>query len=355
MPGDGDPHAPSATATRPSSWRSARPGRSTSTKPELGHLKKADAPPMRHLAEFRDEAGELQLGETRDRRVLRGGRAREDRRASPRARAFRGRSSATTSRAARSPTARTTCARRARSAPRPRPRACCKGIRGPGQMGNKRVTQKGLEIVAWTRRRTCCWCAARSRARAAASWRCAAMPDAPHSSQAHAGLAAKKVKLDDSRLRRALQRAARAPERARRAGRPPARHGGHQDPRHGLRRRRQALAPEGHRPRSRGLQPLADLDRRWHRVRAPAALLHLQGQPQGAARRAAQRALAARRARLDRDPRRGGVHGARRPARRSTCSTIGTPPDAGPTLVVLDRRGVATPRCRSATSRAWRC
>ena len=38
-----------------------------------------------------------------------------------------------------------------------------KGIRGPGQMGNKRVTQKGLEIVARRRRRrTCCSCAARS-------------------------------------------------------------------------------------------------------------------------------------------------------------------------------------------------
>src|ERR1035437_4782715 len=32
--------------------------------PELGHLKKADAPPMRRLAEFRGEAGELQVGET---------------------------------------------------------------------------------------------------------------------------------------------------------------------------------------------------------------------------------------------------------------------------------------------------
>ena len=32
-------------------------------KARLGHLKKADAPPLRHLAEFRDEAGELQVGE----------------------------------------------------------------------------------------------------------------------------------------------------------------------------------------------------------------------------------------------------------------------------------------------------
>src|SRR6202050_2534235 len=33
------------------------------SKPELGHLKKADAPPMRTLVEFRDETGELALGE----------------------------------------------------------------------------------------------------------------------------------------------------------------------------------------------------------------------------------------------------------------------------------------------------
>src|SRR5437868_8292805 len=33
-------------------------------KPELGHLNKAGAPPMRHLVEFRDEAGELQVGDT---------------------------------------------------------------------------------------------------------------------------------------------------------------------------------------------------------------------------------------------------------------------------------------------------
>src|SRR4030088_1201618 len=33
-------------------------------KPELGHLKKADASAHRTIAEFRDEAGELQVGET---------------------------------------------------------------------------------------------------------------------------------------------------------------------------------------------------------------------------------------------------------------------------------------------------
>ena len=34
------------------------------SKPELGHLKKAGAPPVRTLVEFRDEAAELQIGDT---------------------------------------------------------------------------------------------------------------------------------------------------------------------------------------------------------------------------------------------------------------------------------------------------
>ena len=34
------------------------------TKAELGHLKKAGAPPMRKVVEFRDEAGELTVGDT---------------------------------------------------------------------------------------------------------------------------------------------------------------------------------------------------------------------------------------------------------------------------------------------------
>src|SRR5215207_8898403 len=34
------------------------------TRPELGHLRKAGAPPMRTLVEFRDEAGELMVGDT---------------------------------------------------------------------------------------------------------------------------------------------------------------------------------------------------------------------------------------------------------------------------------------------------
>ena len=34
------------------------------SKPELGHLRKAGAPPLKHVVEFRDEAGELTVGDT---------------------------------------------------------------------------------------------------------------------------------------------------------------------------------------------------------------------------------------------------------------------------------------------------
>ena len=61
----------------------------------------------------------------------------------------------------------------------------------------------------------------------------------------------------------------------------------------------------------------------------------LQGQPQGAARRAAQRALAARRARLAGDPRRRLLSTRPRPARPPSCSTDWD--QAPPTLVVLGR------------------
>ena len=121
-----------------------------------------------------------------------------------------------------------------------------------------------------------------------------------------------KVKLDDDGLR-APSSTGRwctsrcAPSRPRAARAPHV----DQDPRQRPRRRRQAVAPEGHRPRPCRLHPLPAVDRRRHRLRPAAAPLHLQGQPQGAPRRAAQRAVGARRARLDR--------------RRSTRSRSSTP------------------------------
>src|ERR1700736_6915547 len=39
-----------------------QPRQKALSKARVGHLRKADAPPMRRVAEFRDEAGELQMG-----------------------------------------------------------------------------------------------------------------------------------------------------------------------------------------------------------------------------------------------------------------------------------------------------
>ena len=117
------------------------------TKGELGHLKKADAPALRHLAEFRGEAGELKVGDTVTVDELREGPDHQGRRHLEGQGLPGHRQAPQLLAAARSRTARTTCARRARSAPPPRPRACSRASAGPGQMGNKRVTQRGLEIV----------------------------------------------------------------------------------------------------------------------------------------------------------------------------------------------------------------
>ncbi len=204
------------------------------------------------------------------------------------------------------------------------PARVMKGIRGPGQMGNKRVTQKGLEIVRVDAKENLLLVRGSVPGPPGGDRGGAQRCLTPRARPAADAGAAKKVKLDDAAFGARFNGTARAPERARRAGRAPPRHGGDENARHGLRRRRQAVAPEGHRPRARRLQPLADLDGRRHRVRAPAALLHLQGQPQGAARRAAQRALAARRARLAGDPRRGRVRGAQDQPGASTCSTTGS-------------------------------
>jgi large subunit ribosomal protein L3 len=117
------------------------------SKPELGHLKKADAPPMKHLVEFRGEAGELQVGETVTVESFQAG-ARVKIAGVSKGKGFQG------------------TIRRHNFASGPKshgshnvrapgsigasawPARVMKGIRGPGQMGNKRATQKGLEIVS---------------------------------------------------------------------------------------------------------------------------------------------------------------------------------------------------------------
>jgi len=116
------------------------------SKPELGHLKKADAPPMRHLAEFRDEAGELELGGTVTVESFEVG-ARVKISGTSKGKGFQGTIkrhnfvSGPKSHGSHNVRAPGSIGASAT------PSRVFKGIRGPGQMGNKRVTQKGLEIV----------------------------------------------------------------------------------------------------------------------------------------------------------------------------------------------------------------
>jgi large subunit ribosomal protein L3 len=116
------------------------------SKPELGHLKKADAPPMKHLAEFRDEAGELQVGETvtaaafeeGDTVKVSGTSKGKGFQGTIKRHGFHRGPASHGSHNVRAPGSIGAAAYPAR---------VFKGIRGPGQMGNKRVTQRGLEVV----------------------------------------------------------------------------------------------------------------------------------------------------------------------------------------------------------------
>jgi large subunit ribosomal protein L3 len=123
------------------------------TKAELGHLKKADAPPLRHVVEFRDtqwgtgEAGELQLGESVTVEAFEvGGRVKIS--GTSKGKGFQG--TIKRHNFASGPKSHGSHNKRAPGSigASAWPARVMKGIRGPGQMGNKRVTQKGLEIVA---------------------------------------------------------------------------------------------------------------------------------------------------------------------------------------------------------------
>jgi large subunit ribosomal protein L3 len=116
------------------------------TKAELGHLKKADAPALKHLVEFRDEAGELQVGETVTVEAFEKGQTVKVAGVS-KGKGFQG--TIKRHNFSRGPVSHGSHNVRAPGSigASADPARVFKGIRGPGQMGNKRVTQKGLEIV----------------------------------------------------------------------------------------------------------------------------------------------------------------------------------------------------------------
>jgi len=117
------------------------------TRPELGHLKKADAPPMRTLVEFRDEGDGLSLGdsvtvesfEPGDHVKISGTSKGKGFQGTIKRHNFASGPKSHGSHNVRAPGSIGASAWPAR---------VMKGIRGPGQMGNKRVTQKGLKVVS---------------------------------------------------------------------------------------------------------------------------------------------------------------------------------------------------------------
>jgi large subunit ribosomal protein L3 len=116
------------------------------TKGERGHLRKAGAPPLRHLAEFRNEVGELTMGDTVTVEVFEVGQVVKVSGTS-KGKGFQGTikrhnfdagPKSHGSHNVRAPGSIGASAT---------PSRVFKGIRGPGRMGGGRVTQRGLEIV----------------------------------------------------------------------------------------------------------------------------------------------------------------------------------------------------------------
>jgi large subunit ribosomal protein L3 len=115
-------------------------------KPLLGHLKKVDAPPVRTLVEFRDEAGELVVGDTVTVQAFEVGQKVKVAGVS-KGKGFQG--TIKRHNFASGPKAHGSHNKRAPGSigASATPSRVFKGIRGPGHMGAKRATQKGLTIV----------------------------------------------------------------------------------------------------------------------------------------------------------------------------------------------------------------
>ena len=116
------------------------------TKPELGHLEKAGAPPLRHVVEFRDEAGELTVGEEVTVESFEVGQVVKISGLS-KGKGFQGTIKRHNFR--RGPKSHGSHNVRAPGSigASATPSRVFKGIEGPGRMGGGRVTQRGLTIV----------------------------------------------------------------------------------------------------------------------------------------------------------------------------------------------------------------
>lgn len=117
------------------------------TKGQLGHLRKADAPPLRRLAEFRDAGADLDVGtQVKVGDVFEKGQTVKISGTS-KGKGFQG--TVKRHNFARGPVTHGSHNVRIPGAigQAATPSRVFKGIRGPGQMGNERRTQRGLRIV----------------------------------------------------------------------------------------------------------------------------------------------------------------------------------------------------------------
>ena len=116
------------------------------TRAELGHLKKADASAHRHLVEFRDQVGELLVGETVTVEAFEVGNKVKISGKS-KGKGFQG----TIKRHNFSAGPKSHGSHNVRApgsiGASATPSRVMKGIRGPGRMGGGRITQRGLTIV----------------------------------------------------------------------------------------------------------------------------------------------------------------------------------------------------------------
>jgi large subunit ribosomal protein L3 len=118
----------------------------TLTKAELGHLKKADASAHRHVVEFRNEAGELLVGQTvtvdtfepGDKVKISGLTKGKGFQGTIKRHNFKRGPKSHGSHNVRAPGSIGASAT---------PSRVLKGIRGPGRMGGGRITQRGLTVV----------------------------------------------------------------------------------------------------------------------------------------------------------------------------------------------------------------
>jgi large subunit ribosomal protein L3 len=116
------------------------------SKPELGHLKAAKVGAYKHLVEFRDERGELSVGDTVTADAFEAGDKVKVAGVS-KGKGFQG--TIKRHNFSRGPSSHGSHNVRAPGSigASAWPARVFKGIRGPGQMGNKRATQRGLTIV----------------------------------------------------------------------------------------------------------------------------------------------------------------------------------------------------------------